>query len=185
MVATAALGVLIEKIMWGPMRAQRAGLLQLLLMSIGLAFLIRYGDPVRSGAPRCARLDVNVTDTVQFLGLRIGAHELIVIVVGVVVLARDRADAAATRLLGKRMRALSDDLDLAETAGIDTSRVILYTWIFAGALAGLAGVLAGALTTLQPELGFTLLLPIFAAVILGGHRRRVRRPRGRAWCSGS
>ena len=71
-------------------------------------------------------------------------------------------------LLGKRMRALSDDLDLAETAGIDTARVILYTWIFAGGLAGLAGVLAGAITQLQPELGFALLLPIFAAVVLGG-----------------
>ena len=46
--------------------------------------------------------------------------------------------------------------------------MILYTWIFAGALAGLAGVLAGAIPTLQPELGFALLLPIFAAVILGG-----------------
>jgi neutral amino acid transport system permease protein len=71
-------------------------------------------------------------------------------------------------LLGKRMRALSDDLELAETTGIDTRRVILYTWIFAGALAGLAGVLAGSITNLRPELGFELLLPIFAAVILGG-----------------
>ena len=44
-------------------------------------------------------------------------------------------------LLGKRMRALSDNLDLAETSGIDTSRVILCTWVFAGGLAGLAGVL--------------------------------------------
>jgi branched-subunit amino acid ABC-type transport system permease component len=66
------------------------------------------------------------------------------------------------------MRALSDNLDLAETAGIDTSRVILYTWIFAGGLAGLAGVMAGAVTDIRPELGFGLLLPIFAAVILGG-----------------
>ena len=71
-------------------------------------------------------------------------------------------------LLGKRMRALSDDLDLAETAGIDTRRIILYTWIFSGALAGLAGVMAGATTNLRPEMGFELLLPIFAAVILGG-----------------
>ena len=66
------------------------------------------------------------------------------------------------------MRALSDNLDLAETSGINTSRVILYTWIFAGASPGLAGVLAGATTQLQPELGFELLLPIFAAVVLGG-----------------
>jgi len=71
-------------------------------------------------------------------------------------------------LLGKRMRALSDDLDLAETSGINTSRVILWTWVFAAGLAGLAGVFAGALTQLQPELGFELLLPIFAAVVLGG-----------------
>jgi branched-subunit amino acid ABC-type transport system permease component len=71
-------------------------------------------------------------------------------------------------LLGKRMRALSDDLNLAETSGIDTSRVIVYTWVFAAGLAGLAGVFAAALTQLQPELGFELLLPIFAAVVLGG-----------------
>src|SRR5918996_2734958 len=43
MATTALLGVFFEKVMWGPMRARRAGLLQLLLMSIGLAFLIRYG----------------------------------------------------------------------------------------------------------------------------------------------
>jgi len=71
-------------------------------------------------------------------------------------------------LLGKQMRAVADDLELAETAGIDTRRVILYTWLFAGALAGLAGVLAAATTDIKPELGFELLLPIFAAVVLGG-----------------
>jgi branched-subunit amino acid ABC-type transport system permease component len=46
--------------------------------------------------------------------------------------------------------------------------VILYTWLFAGGLAGLAGVLAGAVTDVRPELGFSLLLAIFAAVVLGG-----------------
>ena len=69
MVATALLGVLFERLMWGPMRAKRAGLLQLLLMSIGLAFVIRsaiqwfWGTEIR-------RLDVNVIDTVSFLGLQ-------------------------------------------------------------------------------------------------------------------
>ena len=101
------------------------------------------------------------------LGLRIGQTELIVVVVGIVVLVAVGLMLRFT-LLGKRMRALSDDLDLAETAGIDTRRVILYTWIFSGALAGLAGVLAASITNLRPELGFELLLPIFAAVILGG-----------------
>lgn len=166
MTLTALLGVLFERVMWGPMRARKAGLLQLMLMSIGLAFVIRYviqyawGTQIRS-------LDVNNFATVEFLGLRIGRTELIVIVVGFLVLIAVGLMLKYS-LLGKQMRALSDDLDLAETAGIDTSRVILYTWLFAGGLAGLAGVLAGAVTDVRPELGFGLLLPIFAAVVLGG-----------------
>jgi neutral amino acid transport system permease protein len=166
MLATAVMAFFFERTLWGPMRKRKAGFLQLILMSIGLAFLLRaviqwfWSTEIRS-------LDVDNTSAVEFLGLRIGETELIVIVVGVVVIS---AVGVMLRysLLGKRMRALSDDLDLAETAGIDTKRVILYTWIFSGALAGLAGVMAGAITNLRPELGFELLLPIFAAVILGG-----------------
>ena len=66
------------------------------------------------------------------------------------------------------MRALSDNIDLAETSGIDTGRVITYTWLLAGGLAGLAGALIAAITNVKPELGFELLLPIFAVVVLGG-----------------
>jgi neutral amino acid transport system permease protein len=166
MVATALLGLLFERLLWGPMRAKRAGFLQLILMSIGLAFLLRaiiqwfWSTEIRV-------LDVDTTSTVEFLGLRIGQTQLIVVIVGIAVLVAVGLMLRLT-LLGKRMRALSDDLELAETAGIDTRRVINYTWIFAGALAGLAGVLAAAITDLRPELGFELLLPIFAAVILGG-----------------
>jgi neutral amino acid transport system permease protein len=166
MIATALLGILFERVLWGPMRAKRAGFLQLILMSIGLAFVLRavfqwfWSTDIRI-------LDVNTTSTVDLLGLRIGQTQLIVVIVGVAVLVGVGLVLRLT-LLGKRMRALSDDLELAETAGIDTGRVITYTWIFAGALAGLAGVLAAAVTDLYPELGFELLLPIFAAVILGG-----------------
>ncbi len=163
---TALLGVSFERVMWGPMRARKAGLLQLLLMSIGLAFVIRYAIQYAWG-PEIRTLDVNSFATVEFLGLRIGRTELWVIVIGLAVLITVGLMLRYT-LLGKRMRALADNLDLAETTGIDTSRVILYTWLFAGGLAGLAGVLAGAVTDIRPELGFGLLLPIFAAVILGG-----------------
>jgi branched-chain amino acid transport system permease protein len=166
MALTALLGVLFERVMWGPMRARKAGLLQLLLMSIGLAFVIRYVIQYAWGT-KIRTLDVNNFATVEFLGLRIGRTELIVVVVGFAVLIGVGL-VLKYSLLGKQMRALSDNLDLAETAGIDTSRVILYTWLFAGALAGLAGVLAGAVTDVRPELGFGLLLPIFAAVVLGG-----------------
>jgi neutral amino acid transport system permease protein len=166
MAATAILGVVLERVMWGPMRGRGAGMLQLLLMSIGLALVIRYAIQF-IWSTELRQLDVNRTATVEFLGLSIGRTFLIVIIIGFVVLIATGLMLRFT-LLGKRMRALSDNVDLAETAGIDTSRVILYTWIFAGAFAGLAGVFAGAVTQLQPELGFELLLPIFAAVVLGG-----------------
>jgi neutral amino acid transport system permease protein len=166
MALTALLGVLFERVMWGPMRARGAGLLQLLLMSIGLAFVIRYGIQYVWGT-EIRSLDVNDIATVDFLGLRIGRTELIVIIVGFAVLIATGLMLKYS-LLGKQMRALADNLELAETAGIDTSRVVLFTWLFAGALAGLAGVLAGAVTDVRPTLGFGLLLPIFAAVILGG-----------------
>ena len=166
MATTALLGLLFERTMWRPMRAKGAGYLQLILMSIGLAFVIRSGIQWFWGT-EIRTLDVDVTDSVTFLGLRIGQTELMVVVLGIAVLVAVGLMIRLT-LLGKQMRALSDDLALAETAGIDTRRVILYTWLFAGALAGLAGVLSGALTNLRPELGFELLLPIFAAVILGG-----------------
>jgi neutral amino acid transport system permease protein len=135
-------------------------------MAIGLAFVIRYGIQFVWGT-ELRQLDVNRTDTVNFLDLRVGRTQLVVIIVGFVTLIATGLMLRVT-LLGKRMRALSDDLDLAETSGIDTSRVILYTWLFAAGLAGLAGVFAAAITQLQPELGFELLLPIFAAVVLGG-----------------
>jgi neutral amino acid transport system permease protein len=166
MVMTAVLGVLLEKVMWGPMRSRGAGMLQFLLMAIGLALVIRYMIQF-VWSTELRQLDVNRTATVDFLGLSIGRIFFITIIVGVVVLLGTGLMLRFT-LLGKRMRALSDNLELAETAGINTSRVILMTWIFAGAFAGLAGVLAGATTQLQPELGFEYLLPIFAVVVLGG-----------------
>ena len=166
MAMTAALGVALERVMWRPMRQRGAGMLQLLLMSIGLALVIRYtlqffyGTELRS-------LDVNKTATIDFLGLSMGRTQGIVILISFAVLLGTGLMLRYT-LLGKRMRALSDSIDLAETSGIDTGRVITWTWIFAGAFAGLAGVFLAAVTQIQPELGFELLLPIFAAVVLGG-----------------
>jgi neutral amino acid transport system permease protein len=166
MATTALLGIFLERVMWGPMRVKGAGVLQLILMSLGLALVIRYVIQYIWGT-EIRQLDVNVTDTISFAGVQIGQTKLIVIVVGVVVLVAIGLMLRYT-LLGKRMRALADNLELAETSGIDTSRVILWTWIFAGGLAGLAGVMAAMVTDVRPEMGFELLLPIFAAVVLGG-----------------
>ena len=70
--------------------------------------------------------------------------------------------------IGRAMRAVSESPALAEVSGIDVSRVIRVTWLLGGALAGAAGVVVGLLVQIRPFMGFDLLLPLFAAAILGG-----------------
>jgi branched-chain amino acid transport system permease protein/neutral amino acid transport system permease protein len=70
--------------------------------------------------------------------------------------------------LGKAMRAMSDNPDLARVSGIDTEKVVLLTWVIAGVLAAAAGIFLGIDTRLHPIMGWKLLLPVFAAAIFGG-----------------
>ena len=165
--AIAALGLFTEATIWRPMRRKGAGVMQLLLLSIGLAFVIRNLILFEwGGQPRS--LDVNNLQVWNpFGGVQISAIQLTVIVTGGVVILLV-ALMLKTTLIGKTMRALSDSFDLAEVSGVNTRRVVTYTWLLAGSLAGLAGVLAAIYTTLTPNTGFLLLLSIFAAVVLGG-----------------
>jgi branched-chain amino acid transport system permease protein len=70
--------------------------------------------------------------------------------------------------LGRAMRAVSDEPELAAVAGLDTERVVRWTWVIGAALAATAGVFAGMDTSMHPNLGWNLLLPMFAAAVLGG-----------------
>ncbi|MGD9571464.1 MAG: branched-chain amino acid ABC transporter permease [Thermoleophilia bacterium] len=163
----AALGLVLEWGIWAPMRRKGAGVMQLLLLSIGLAFVIRnmilfeWGGDDRS-------LDVDQFQSWNPFGdVVITAIQVTVIATAGIVLLLVAAMLKST-LMGKTMRALSDSFDLAEVSGVNTKRVVTYTWLLAGSLAGLAGVLAAVYTTLTPNLGWFLLLSIFAAVVLGG-----------------
>ena len=95
---------------------------------------------------------------------------------------------------GKAMRAVADNRDLAASSGIDVEKVIRWVWIAGTALAGLGGVLFGLTEAIGWEMGFRILLLMFAGVTLGGlgtaygalfgslHRRRVH-PDSRRWCA--
>ncbi len=92
----------------------------------------------------------------------------------VAVLAAAAAVALAVHLLltrtrtGRAMRAVSENPALARVGGIDAGAVIRFTWLLGGALAGLSGAVVGLLVQIRPFMGFDLLLPFFAAAILGG-----------------
>jgi branched-subunit amino acid ABC-type transport system permease component len=167
MAATAGLSVALDLALWRPLRARRAGFMSLFLASIGLALVLRQALLLAAGPqPRSYRVD---PFKVYVLGsVRLSQAQLVTIVVAGVAIVAIGVFLARTTL-GQTMRALSDDRALAAIAGVNVGRVITYTWILAGLLAGVAGVLAGLVeSSFDPNFGFQLLLPIFAAVVLGG-----------------
>lgn len=167
LLATAVFSAALELAVWRPVRRRGAGELQLLLFALGLAFFLRNTIAFVAGS-QDRQSGANVTASVEVWGLRTGRTELIVTVIGIAVIV---LVALALRFtsLGRQARALSDSIELSETTGIDTDRIVLVTWAVSGGLAALAGVVyALPAGTVQPNLGFSLILSVFAAVVVGG-----------------
>lgn len=166
-VLTALLGLVLEIGLWRPVRRKRVGELQLLLLALGLAFFLRYAIAFVAG-PEDRQTGADVTAAVRLGGLLIGRTELMVTLIGIAVIV---LVAVALRFtsLGRQARALADSIQLAETTGINTDRVVLITWGVSAGLAGLAGIVyALPAGTANPNMGFSLILSIFAAVVVGG-----------------
>lgn len=167
MVATAVISVALELVLWRPLRARGAGFMSLFLASIGLALILRQMLLLVAG-PQSRAYDVNPYKVYVIGSVRLSGSQAIAIAVAVVAIVLVGVLLSSTSL-GRTMRAVADDRALAAVAGIDTGRVVLLTWIVSGLLAGLAGVLAALVqSTFDPNFGFALLLPVFAAVVLGG-----------------
>lgn len=165
--ATAVFAVTCEGIIWRPMRARGAGMFQLLLMSLGLAFVIRHMIQLVAGT-EVRQVGANVTSSIHIGNVHIGRTAFWVVLTAIGVLLALALSLRWTNI-GRQVRALSDNRELAATTGINTDFVIMITWIVAGSLAGLAGVVYGAsIGVITPNLGFMIVLSLFAAVILGG-----------------
>ena len=153
-------------------RLRLQGSITLVIASFGAALALRnlllffYG-----GIPRYYSQDLQIAIALVprsvLGGLRITADQLFVVgLTAVVVVALHLFLSRST--LGRAMRATAHNPQLARLAGIDPERILRVTWVLGGALAALAGVFAGLTVQLRPTLGLDLLLPLFAAVILGG-----------------
>ncbi|MEB3226141.1 MAG: branched-chain amino acid ABC transporter permease [Synechococcus sp.] len=165
-----------EKLLWQPMRDKRATPTTLIIISIGLALFIRsavlfiwgsgnqqYDLPVVQA--------INLTELVglseMLPDLRIAYYRVVVMVLTVLVILGLHFILQNSKI-GKAMRAVADNLDLARVSGIDVERVVLWTWIITGTLTAIAGSMYGLITTVRPNMGWFLILPMFASVILGG-----------------
>lgn len=165
--AATVLAVLVsEKLIWQPMRNRRASSTTLIIISIGLALFLRNGIIFIWGGGN-QRYDLPVVTAVNLFGINIVYYQIPVLVLTLAAIIGLHYLLQNTKI-GKAMRAVADDIDLARVSGINVEKVVIWTWIIAAVLAALGGGMYGLITAVRPNMGWFLILPIFAAVILGG-----------------
>jgi branched-chain amino acid transport system permease protein/neutral amino acid transport system permease protein len=138
----------------------------LLISSFGVALILRSAIQLIWG-PDNVVYSSGIQLPWRFWALRIRPDHVTILGTTVGLVALLHLFLQHTRM-GKAMRAMSDDPDLARVTGINTEAVVIWTWILGGDLAAAAGIFLGMDTRLNPLLGWNLLLPVFAAALLGG-----------------
>lgn len=165
-IGTVAAMLLAEKLLWSRMRSIRATSTTLIIISIGLALFLRNGIIFFWGGQN-KNYDLPVATALNILGISVAQNQLLVLGLAVVAILGLHYLLQNTKI-GKAMRAVADDLDLARVSGINVEQVILWTWIIAGTFTSLGGSMYGLITAVRPNMGWFLILPLFASVILGG-----------------
>jgi branched-chain amino acid transport system permease protein len=165
--ASGVLGAGLELGVFRPMVKRRSGATARMLVSIGLALVLRYlYQVIFLGSPRAFR-EYSVQSPIDFGPIDLPPRDYVVMAIAFVVLIAVGVVLQKTRM-GTAIRAVSDERDLAAASGIDVGRVILMVWVGGAALAGLGGILLALSQSVQWNLGFRLLLTMFAAIVLGG-----------------
>lgn len=162
-----AAGAGLERGLWRPLRLRGTGLIQMFIISIGVSLFLRHLLLVLYGGRRQQYDQYALQKEMDFGPVSITPRDLTVTIIAILVIVGVGLMLQRTRI-GKAMRAVSDNRDLAESSGIDVNRVILFVWILGGGLAALGGVFYGLTTAVYWDMGFNLLLLMFAGVILGG-----------------
>lgn len=155
-----------EFLLWKPMRDRRADSTTLIIISIGLALFVRSGILLIWGGSNQS-YDLPVVQAAEVIGVRVPYYRLVVIGLAIIALIALHFLLQNSKI-GKAMRAVADNIDLARVSGINVERVVLWTWVITGVLTAVAGGMYGLITAVRPNMGWFLILPMFASVILGG-----------------
>ncbi|NBD33759.1 MAG: branched-chain amino acid ABC transporter permease [Cyanobacteria bacterium] len=165
-VGTVGIMLLTEVFLWKPMRNIRAQPTTLIIISIGLALFLRSTILLIWGGSNQS-YDLPILPALDIFGLKIAYYRIIAIglsVLAIIIL----HFLLQNSKIGKAMRAVADNIDLARVSGINVERVVIWTWVIAGVLTAIGGANYGLITAVRPNMGWFLILPIFASVILGG-----------------
>ena len=164
MILTILAAILVDQTIYR--RLRRTAPVVLLISSIGMALVLRAIVQLVWGTDNRV-YEAGISLPYVLGEIRIQSNHVVIVVGAILLVVAFHLFLQKTRI-GKAMRAMSDNVELARISGIDSERVVMWTWVIGGALAAAAGVFLALDTQLNPNVGRNLILPIFAAVIVGG-----------------
>lgn len=164
-IVTCAVALLIDKWFYKPLRELPT--IYTVIASFGVAMLLRSAIQLIWGTESQVYFTGFQKPLILFDTFRIALRHIQFIVFTFVIALALHYFLNNTRT-GKSMRAVADDPELASICGLKTATVIRSTWIIGAALTAIAGIFVGLDTDVHTNLGWNLLLPMFAAALLGG-----------------
>jgi branched-chain amino acid transport system permease protein len=166
MALTAIFALALDRLLFSRLRGKSEAI-SVVMASFGASLAIRAAiEFVFTSRPSYFNRELQIAQPIGF-GLKATPNQLAMLVVAVALTAGVYLLLTRTQL-GRSMRAVSENPSLARVAGVDVEKTIRAAWALGGGLAAAGGVMAGLLVQIRPFMGFDLLLPMFAAAILGG-----------------
>ena len=165
----AAIALAIHHVAYKPLMDRKVSIYILVLASFAVAQFVRYSVFSWASVARLlsATQNIHVYNLVTLFNTELTNVYALAIVLAILMSVLLELFLKMTSM-GKSMRAIASNFDLARISGINVSRVVDVMWIIAGGLGGLGGVVFGIYTTVTPAIGFSTLLDIFAVVIIAG-----------------
>ena len=159
-------GGLLEIFLFRPLRKSEVGNIAVLVVTIGLSIFFRHLYLLfATGRVQNFPLELERRQTYLFFDMT--PRNIQVLIAGLVVMIFIGLFLSYTKI-GKAMRAVRDSNELANVSGINSDNIILFTWIASSMLAGLAGIFQAIINDVRYNMGFLILLLIFAGTVLGG-----------------
>jgi branched-chain amino acid transport system permease protein len=170
MIITAVFAIGLDRVFYRPLRVANVKPIVIVMASIGV-MLMMQGLIRLFGGTAARQMETGAKDIYR---VPLGGRDIVLTEPQLILILFTMAAVVSLHFfltrsrMGKAMRAMSDNPDLARVSGISTDQVVRTTWMIAGALAAAGGTLLSLDVSLKPDLSFNLLLPIFAAAIVGG-----------------
>lgn len=167
MLAVAGVAILFDQILYRKLRQKRSGVVIFAMSSLGAAFILRMIILILWGADSLFYKPGLMRPALQLpMGIKIRPDQILILFVVFILIGLLHLFLQNTKM-GKAMRATADNMELALVSGINTEKIIIWTWGIGGAMAAAGGILYGIDVQLHPYMGWNFLIPLFAATILG------------------